>query len=358
MILEKPILNYQHISRISPSNFTALKGCHYKFIINKAIDGKPVLPVSINSYKGTFVHRILEHISLGKITSEEELSSYMDNELNVINEQILRDGNSIYVPLHSKLKNFGLLKIKLKRFLIEKSKSQKPVTGVKFSSEKWYETNDKLVGGKIDLISEYPDRIEIIDFKTGAITEELLDDEGEKFEEVKIDYQDQLKLYAALFHEQTGKKVDRLFLVDLQKNKYEISFSFDECNKLIREAKKILIKVNEEISTRFFLADPKIENCKFCLNRPACSYYKQSLINGLKTNDISGRIIKSQKFLNGNVSLFLQTQIGNVTIKNFGISFFESFNKAIGKEIIVYNVRADKMENSFLANQLTRVYES
>ncbi|WP_426277704.1 PD-(D/E)XK nuclease family protein [Chryseobacterium sp. S-02] len=358
MILEKPILNYQYISRISPSNFTALKGCHYKFILNKAIGGKPVLPVSIHSYKGTFVHRILEHISLGKIRSEEELSNYINNELKIINEQILNDGNSIYIPLHSKLKNFGLLKIKLKRFLIEKLKSKNPVTGIQFSSEKWYETNDKLVGGKIDLVCEYSNRIEIIDFKTGAITDELLDDEGEKFKEVKIDYQAQLKLYAALFHEQTGKKVDRLFLVDLQKNKYEISFSFDECNQLIREAKKILMRINEEIATRIFLANPTIENCKFCLNRPVCSYYKKSLSNGLKTSDIIGRIIKSQKFLNGNVSLFLQTQIGNVTIKNFEISFFESFNKAIGKEIIIYNVQADKMENSFLANQLTRIYES
>jgi hypothetical protein len=81
------------------------------------------------------------------------------------------------------------------------------------------------------------------------------------------------------------------------------------------------------------------------------------LSNGLETNDINGEIIKVQKFLNGNVSLFLETNIGNVTIKKFESSFFESFNRSIGKKIAIYNIMADKMENAFFANQMTRVYE-
>ena len=357
MIRELPIIKYQPIDRISPSNITGLKGCHYKFILSKSFGGKPILPVSIYSYKGTFVHRILEHISKGNITTEESLSHYIDVDLKLIDEQMLKDGNGIYVPMREKLQNFGLLKISFKKFLDEKSKSKNPNSDAKFFSEMWCETKDMKVGGKIDLIVQYRDWIEIIDFKTGAITEELMDEEGEKFEEIKVDYQEQLKLYAALFHEHTGKTTNGLFLVDLKKNKYEIDYTIEECFQLVDEAKKILVQVNEEITSRNFEAVPSLENCKYCLNRPVCSFYKLSLSNGLRTNDINGKIIKVQKFLNGNVSLFLETQNGIVTIKKFGISFFESFYVSIGNTVTVYNIRADKMENSFFANQMTRVYE-
>ena len=115
--------------------------------------------------------------------------------------------------------------------------------------------------------------------------------------------------------------------------------------------------INEEISSKEFVALPSVENCKFCLNRPACQHYQSALLNGLVTNDITGKISKVQKFLNGNVSLFLETQIGNVIIKNFDTSFFDSFQNAISKKVTVYNVRSDRMDNSFLSSNMTRIYE-
>jgi len=50
-----------------------------------------------------------------------------------------------------------------------------------YSPEKWLESQDKKIGGRVDLIIEADQFIEIIDFKTGAITEDVLDDTGEIF---------------------------------------------------------------------------------------------------------------------------------------------------------------------------------
>ena len=86
---------------------------------------------------------------------------------------MLKDGNGIYVPMREKLQNFGLLKISFKKFLDEKSKSKNPNSDAKFFSEMWCETKDMKVGGKIDLIVQYRDWIEIIDFKTGALSLDL-----------------------------------------------------------------------------------------------------------------------------------------------------------------------------------------
>ena len=357
MILNLPEIKYEPVSRLFPSSYTALKGCHYKFILSKALGSKSILPISIHSYKGTFAHKILEHISRGNIFDEESFSIFIERELAVIDEQILRDGNHNYYPLRKNLKNFGLLKISLRKFLKDRNDQKVPVNTGKFFSEMWCESKDKRVGGKIDLSAEYPAYIEIADFKTGAITEELMDDEGEKYEEIKVDYQEQLQLYGALFFEHTDKKPDALFLIDLHKNKFEVNFSMDESLKLLSKAKQMLDNINEEISSKEFVALPSVENCKFCLNRPACQHYQSALLNGLVTNDITGKISKVQKFLNGNVSLFLETQIGNVIIKNFDTSFFDSFQNAISKKVTVYNVRSDRMDNSFLSSNMTRIYE-
>lgn len=357
MILEVPEIDFKPVIRITPSSYTALKGCHFKFILSRAVGSKSILPVSIHSYKGTFAHSILENISRGNIHDEETFLNYFEIKLNEIDNQILQDGNEIYYPLRKKLQNFGLLKINLKKFLNEKKDKKVQSRPSNFFSEMWCESTDKQVGGKIDLVAEYPEYIEIIDFKTGAITEELIDDEGEKFEEIKTDYQEQLKLYAALYYEQTGKKPDDLYLIDLHRNKFKINFSLAESMELLVDAKEMLLTINKEISSGNFSAVTSVDNCKFCLNRPACKAYQSALLNGLATNDLSGKIIKAQKFLNGNVSLFLETKFGNVTIKNFSISSFESFQKAINKTITIYNIKADRIENSFIANHMTRVYE-
>lgn len=357
MIMNLPEINYEPVSRLSPSSYTALKGCRYKFILSKALGSKSILPVSIHSYKGTFAHKILEHISRGNIFDDETFLEFLEQELEVIDEQILQDGNRNYYPLRKNLRNFGLLKISLRKFLRERKDQKISGSTGKFFSEMWCESKDKKVGGKIDLVAEYPDYIEIEDFKTGAINEELLDDEGEKYEEIKVDYQEQLKLYGALFYEHTNKKPDALYLIDLHKNKFEVHFSMDECLELLCEAKQMLDNINEEISSKKFVALPSVDNCKFCLNRPACQHYQSALLNGLVTNDITGKITKVQKFLNGNVSLFLETQKGNVIIKNFDTSFFDSFQKAISKKVTVYNVRTDRMDNSFVSSNMTRIYE-
>ena len=86
-----------------------------------------------------------------------------------------------------------------------------------FLTEKWVESQDALIGGKLDLIVVIDDFIEIINFKTGSITEDVLDETGEVFQELKSEYRDQLKLYAYLYFDSYGKFPSTLSIVDLRK---------------------------------------------------------------------------------------------------------------------------------------------
>jgi len=85
-----------------------------------------------------------------------------------------------------------------------------------------------LIAGKIDLVVEEEQETEIIDFKTGAITQDVLDDDGEIFSEIKEEYKEQLKLYAYLYFETIGKFPSELSLIDLAKQKFTVDFSQSE----------------------------------------------------------------------------------------------------------------------------------
>ena len=132
-----------------------------------------------------------------------------------------------------------------------------------------------MIGGKIDLIIETGDDIEIIDFKTGTVTHDLLDDEGEVLSDVKNEYKEQLKLYAYLYFENTNKFPTGLSLVDLAKQKFPIEFSEQECKSLFDEAKSLLKSTNECLNTKSFSA--KIDYCVWSPANAAFSCITQSI---------------------------------------------------------------------------------
>ena len=283
-------INFKEIKRISPSQFYLMKNCAYKSLLAEAFDKKPLLPLSPNAYFGTVLHKMLELIAKGIVKSEDDFNAEFDTQVKALEEDLQQKGFGFFVPLKIKLRNFGLKKIQLKKHLRSESDKITSLGNIKFHSEKWFESKDKLIGGKIDLVVENGDKIEIIDFKTGAITQDCLDDEGEIYSEVKNEYKEQLKLYAYLYFENTGRLPSSLSLVDLAKQKFSIKFIEHECKALFEEAKNLLKSTNDSIKTGTFLAHPNLGNCKYCLYRPACSFFIRKLEKDFSFNDVLGEI--------------------------------------------------------------------
>ena len=352
-------INFREIKRISPSQFYSMKNCAYKTLLTEAFDNKPLLPFSPDTYFGNVVHKMLELIAKGVVRSEEDFNLQFDNQVKILEDDLQQRGLGCLVPFKITLKNFGIKRIKLKKHLRNEPEQPKNITSIsntKIHSEKWLESKDKLIGGIVDLIIENNDSIEIIDFKSGAITKDCLDNEGEIYIEIKKEYKEQLKLYAYLYFENTNKFPTRLSLADLEKQKFSVEFSERECKSVFDEAKNLLKSTNDCINTKSFSATPKEENCKYCLYRPACSFFHKRLEKDFSFNDVRGEIKDVKKFLNGNVSIYLQNGERKLTVKNFSCEYFNTLNDYKNKSISIYNLRKEA-EFVYSVTDTTMIYE-
>lgn len=350
-------INYRKIKRISPSQFCSMKGCVYKSLLAEAFGKKPLLPISPNAYLGTVLHKLLEQISKNEIRSEEELNLKFDEEIRLMESTLKQEGYECFVPLQKNVWDFGVKKILLKKHLNPVIKESKQDNGAKFISEKWFESKDSLIGGRIDLVIEDGKGIEIVDFKTGAITQDVLDDNGETFAEIKKEYKEQLKLYAYLFYDCTNKFPTKLSLVDLARKKFNIDFSQEECRVIFEEAKGLLRYTNESIEISEFMANPNEQNCKYCLYRPACPFYLQYIkVNGF-FNDVCGLVKNVVRYQNGNATVFIEQGGKTLSVIGFGRDKFEYFYSNLNKQINIFNLKKESNGLVYSVTKTTMIYD-
>lgn len=350
-------IEYKKIKRISPSQFYSMKNCAYKSLLAEAFDKKPLLPVSPNAYFGIVLHKILELVTKGVIRNEHEFNTHFEEQVMFIESKLAEQGYDFLVPLQNNVKDFGLKKVLIKKHIRNFPEKSDVVSDVSFQSEKWFESKDKFIGGKIDLVIEHDAEVEIIDFKTGAITEDKLDDDGEVFTEVKYAYQEQLKLYAYLYFETMGKFPKRLSIVDVAKQKFSIDFSQQECGELFEEAKELLIATNDSIANGEYNAKPSETNCRYCLYRPTCTFFLQHLEQGAEYNDVSGLVKNVIRYHNGNVSIDIENDKNKLIISNFPSAMFDELNEMKNKRINVFNLRKEGIDNAYSFTKTTQVYE-
>ena len=350
-------IEFRKIKRISPSQFYSMKNCAYKSLLAEAFGKKPLLPLSPNAYLGTVLHKILELISKGEIINESDFAEKFDYEVFLMEKELTEKGYSFLVPLQMSVRDFGIKKVQLKKHLRITTEASLQKLDIKYTPEKWLESKDKLIGGKIDLLIIKGDEIEIVDFKTGAIKEDIFDDNGEYYQDVKNEYQVQLKLYAYLLFDCLGKFPTRLSLVDIAKQKFNVIFTNEECATIFDEAKRILLETNNSIDTHLFKANPNEANCKYCLYRPACSYYLQFQETENVFNDICGLIINVIQYRNGNVSVFIKKGQDTITITGFTMKNFEFFNNSRNRRVNVFNLRKEATEFVYSATKTTMIYD-
>lgn len=354
-------IEYKPIKRISPSQFSAMKNCAYKLVLAEAFEKKYLLPLSPNAYMGTLVHKLLELIIKQEIKTEGYLNQRFADELQAMEEKLIEDGNGFCVPLQKNVKDFGIKKIQLKKHL--RFASDTPLipaaSNKRYISEKWFQTSDGMLGGKIDLIIECNGQAEIIDFKTGSITKESLDDNGETIYDVKEEYKDQLKLYAFLYSETTKKMPSKLSLIDLAKQKYNVDFTYEECSLLYQEAIDLLKKINASINNLEFenIANPSILNCRYCLFRPACSYYLEYLKDEENMNDVTGSVTNIMVYLNGNISIDMDCNGKKFSVTGFTEDKFKYLSLCKSKTLNIFNLRKEISGNNYTATKTTMIYE-
>lgn len=355
-----PIM-YKKVKRISPSQFYSALQCPYKMVLAEAYCYKPLIALSPNTYLGSVLHYLIELITKKVIIDLPTFEQYWTDAIQKKEMELKMEGLHNLTPLKNHVKDFGLKKEYLLQMIMTRSIGSNPRGGnSRYKSEMPLFDDTGKVYGKADLVYAGDDHIDIYDFKTGNITQEALNENGETVQLIKEEYEYQLKLYAYLYFLRTGKNPDNLYLVALDKKKVNIPFTPENGEKIYKKALDLLDKLDNGLVSETLESQAccSVSNCTFCMYRPACKHYKRWM-NGQQdvTNDISGVLSAFKVFPNGNACAYIMDGGNNRIVSGFNQKDEASFNLNINKCLVFYNVKKDKNSINLTATKFTTIYE-
>lgn len=355
--LELPLI--KEIEKLSVSQYYAATHCPYKLALACAFNFQQLMPISPNAYLGSILHKMLELIAKRVIQNEVHFEDYWRRLIDEKEASLRNAGSSAMVPLKYFCDDFALKKLKVRGLLKRQgtpSKSAGSQLKNRYAEEKL--TNpENTVTGIVDLIIKNENGIIFLDFKTGAIYDGTLNENGEAA--VKKDYEYQLKLYAYLYYLKTGILPDRLFIVTLENSYVEVAFTFEECKVLYQDAIVFLNNINQTLAKKNYasLANCSLDNCKFCAYRPACAFYDTWFETNFEdTKDLKGKLLKVNTFGNNTVGLEIELSGQKALVNGFDMATKEKLEMNIGHQLKIYNLRKSKNSINATANHYTTIY--
>lgn len=325
------------IQYISPSAFYYWEKCPFQAILSKKT--KSLFPNNPDSDLGSLIHKFYEKQIEWKINTVEKFNAKWNEEVEKINEQYKKDELQInYYPIQWYSKYYAVKKNLLSRKLLSMSKKGKKKS--KSSFEYLYEdkiSND-IISGKIDLLIKENDNVmQLIDYKTGSIYENV-----DYKTQLKESFKQQLALYCSVILEKQDFIPD-LIIETIDGKRKKIKVDKEYINELTYRARLLKEKINLAIekNTTSLLANPTIENCRRCNLRTNCDSYKSKLINnriGLNI-DIKGEIITVTKN-----EVAVQTNNGQFIVKKIKqIDKYREYN-----ECEIYNLYFPESDEKYL----------
>jgi CRISPR/Cas system-associated exonuclease Cas4 (RecB family) len=346
------LLSINKVNRLSPTQYNEIKLCRLRGILS-ANHNLPLLPFYPSMHLGQAIHSLLEFAYKGMIKDEKELNQVWTSIIGDIEKDILKNKlESHFVPLENSVRQFHVKKIiafNTVRKLIKDYDSSKKS---QYETERFFQTEDGKIVGRIDLIYEKGDDAEIIDFKTGEIFEDLQELTPKK------EYQIQLKIYAALFFLKKGIWPKKLILAGLNQPHIEIEYKPEESLNLLDKVKEELSQINKLRTEGLIIdefAQPSVQSCRFCGYRPGCSVYW----NNRKEEagwplDFWGDIKEKKRLGNGFYKVVLLDNSREINIR--GLSDRHVFLAKDINKILICNVGKDTSINNFIELPMTTGY--
>ena len=265
---------------VSPSNFKDSDNvCIAKFYLKKEASLSLSIPKSSAALFGTFYHQFIKYISSLSRTdknSYEKINILWDAKIEELQEK--HDYFDLnHVRKLRSIKNH-LIKSILRLITIEDGVKKRGT----IYREKRIEYNG--VVAYIDHLYINDEIIHIGDLKTGNIYDEK--------KQIKIEYKNQLYIYAAMYYKKYNIFPAKLFICDSKFKKYyldlpEQDFAVSLLEKLIEQNKDIQKIKSIEDSQNHTNLDP--ENCNYCESRPSCkSYWDSDLPHDREYPDLRG----------------------------------------------------------------------
>jgi len=304
---------------------------------------------------GTVCHRIMAAVVLGEFdgVEEDELEQHLrerwEEEVQSRLQEASAKGQEVIPPDPSRWSYYQVKRVRLIHRAAEEVKARKDAVAASaavphHAVEAYYEGYGGRLRGRADLIRSSPGGVEIVDFKTGSITEW---DERTGAEVLRHAYRRQLLLYAALHFESTGEWPFKATVDALDGRTESFEVDPDEAEAVLAQAIAALEGYNQAVERGRVEARPGRDSCQFCPYRGVCGQFLSSVDSSWDLYHVylRGRANKTDSEPGGRYALSLSVSSGNTD----------------GSEVVLHNVPeselapgSDSPEVSVAAAERTR----
>ena len=239
-------------------------------------NGSPSIPGAI----GNTTHMLLEAASRGEFISSSgqvDTQSIAERWDGLIDEQVesLDHLASTSAPSRKLWRNYALRRaaamMAAERICRRQSHRHSTSQGIGHATEAWYQGFGGRLGGRIDLVVVSSRGLEILDYKSGIVTDRT--EAGETTGELRASYVRQLLLYAALYYDQQGVWPSWAVVESLVDGQHEFAVLPNEASQAVRDALDLLDCYNRAVETGRIPASPSEQNCLWCPFKPVCNEY-------------------------------------------------------------------------------------
>jgi RecB family exonuclease len=366
------------LKRLSPSRFQSLKDCALRQVWT-AQGELGQLPATPAARLGSAIHRLLEEAGKGMFRETGGVAVEQRwGELEADAESAMRNSwlERHLVPLKSAVPDYEVRTLRaLQRAreitLALPAEAAHPRGRQHQGRELWVATPDGFIGGYIDQVDPTPDGPVLRDYKSGQILE---GPPARGDGRAKLQYEVQLKLYAALYQSTTGVWPVRLELVSLQGPAHEVAFTPYACQELLRQAREAVLKINAMITdnppevAEAMLASPSPGSCRYCLFRPSCAAYRDARERGCPEDgwpeDVWGIVGEKRALGNGKLLLSIQTGSAGATLAVIrGLSASPGRHPALpslspGDVVCAFGLKGEARGGTFQESMWTVLYRT
>ena len=255
------------VETISPSIVNSFNICPKKAAYFLDSKFSELLKGSTSSSLGKIAHFVLADSNnlQSQPNSIERQDWFNENWKKYEDQEFLslqNDWNNSEVPKPMSWNKYHAVKSSVKYKVLEKNSrfigagnvEKSDQTRVKFPISEKYLVNKNLgLKGKPDLIDKHNGVISIIDYKTGFLTEDTLED-----------YSRQLHLYVILVEEELKLEIEKLYIFGNTVEEIELVRS------RLPSLQKEIFRILDNLKQNKFQAKPSLENCKFCSFKVYC----------------------------------------------------------------------------------------
>lgn len=218
-------------------------------------------------------------------------------------------------------------------------------------------SKDKVLFGKLDAFFKDDNGIDLVDYKSGAMTD------GESLKE---DYVRQLYFYAYLLTENDNQYPRKISLIGRDLQAVDLPISPQQSIAIAQDMRDTLQRYNDAISNATppeELAKPSVENCKYCDAKAVCSSF-WNLASEMALPERAHAVIGIQSSpittsRRGVSWLNIDIEEGSVnadclTVSRFDASRYPHIKDQIGQQLMLLNLRLINSQSPAVAETTDR----